>query len=70
MRNLIFKDIIRHHDLRFAQRIYPSVVFSNKLISNDKVVAITAEFVNPLLQSCINVSVISQIFTEDIVKNI
>ena len=68
MRNLIFKDIIRHHDLRFAQRIYPSVVFSNKLISNDKVVAITAEFVNPLLQSCINVSVISQIFTEDIVK--
>ena len=68
MKNLIFKDIIRHHDLRFAQRIYPSVVFCNLMIGNGDGMAITAEFVKSLLNSRINGTVVKQIFTDDIIK--
>ena len=53
MKQLIFKDIIRHHDLGFAQRVYPSVVFCNRIIEDEMGLSITGEFVKPILDACL-----------------
>ena len=68
MKKLIFKDIIRHHDLRFAQRVYPSVVFCNRIIEDEKSIAITGEFVKPILDACLKSSDIEEVFSDKIIE--
>lgn len=68
MKKLIFKDIIRHHDLRFAQRVYPSVVFCNRIIEDEKSIAITGEFVKPILDACLKNNDIEEVFSDKIIE--
>lgn len=68
MKKLIFKDIICHHDLGFAQLVYPSVVFCNKIIEDEKSLAITGEFVNPILGACLKSNDIEEVFSDNIIK--
>ena len=68
MKKLIFKDIIRHHDLGFAQRVYPSVVFCNSIIEDEKGLAITEEFVKPILDACLKSKEIEEVFPDNIIE--
>lgn len=68
MKKLIFKDIIRHHDLRFAQRVYPSVVFCNRIIEDETGLAIAEEFVKPILDACLKSNDIEEVFSDKIIE--
>ena len=68
MKKLIFKDIIRHHDLGFAQRVYPSVVFCNRIIEDETGLAITGEFVKPILDACLKSNNIEELFPDKIIE--
>lgn len=68
MKKLIFKDIIHHHNLGFAQRVYPSVVFCNIIIEDETGLAITEEFVKPILDACLKSKEIEEVFPDNITE--
>lgn len=52
MKKIDFKSIIRHHDLQFAKRIYPSIQFCNNVAEDENICKLTEAYLREILDVC------------------